>query len=142
MKYRGLLLWIAYIPVLAIPSISIAQEQRCNYAYWEKCYVEDINTIHTKDESVNSGLLDTIKNAINRCLAILATIVLCFCLYAWFKMLTSWPDTKWYDDWMKTLRNDLIWLGIILLARMIVSVIFWFVWTMSWWNQTQWAPVE
>lgn len=142
MKYRGLLLWITSILVLAIPSTSVAQEDCDYYAYWEKCYVSGIHTIHTTDENVNSGLLDTIRNVINRCMWILATIVLCFCLYAWFKMLTSWADSKWYDDWLKVLKNALIWLAIILLARMIVSAVFWFVGTLSWWNQTKIEPVE
>ncbi len=122
--------------MLTIPTITFAQNEDCN-RFWAKCHVSDINTINTDDESVNSNLLDTIKNAINRCLGILATIVLCFCMYWWFKMLTSGSETKWYDDGRKVLKNALIWLSIILLAWMIVSVIFRFVGTMSEGNQTR-----
>ena len=125
----------------AIPCISLAQDNNCN-RFWGKCHTEGINTIRTTDEDVNAWLLDTIKNAINRCLAVLATVVLCFCLYGWFQMLTSWSDSKWYDNWRKTLKNALIWLAIILLARMIVSVVFWFVGSLSWWNQTKGASVQ
>lgn len=118
------------------PGFIYAQDNNCN-GRWKKCHVEDINTIHTKDADTSPRLLDTIKNAINWCLGILATIVLCFCIYWWFQMLTSWADSKWYDNWWKVLKNALLWLAIILLAWMIVSVIFWFVATMSGWNQLQ-----
>ena len=128
--------WIA-----VFPSISFAQQEDCN-RFWAKCNVEDINTIHTKDRTVSSGLLDTIKNAINWCMWILATVVLCFCMYWWFKMLSSWSDSKWYDAWWKVLKNALLWLAIILLAWMIVSVVFRFVGTLSGWNQTNSAWVE
>lgn len=110
--------------------------------FWAKCYVEDINTIHTGDDSVNAGLLDTIRNAINWVLWILATVALCICMYWGFKMLTSWGDSKWYDAWLKVLKNAAIWLAIIWLSWMIVSVVFWFVETLSWWNQTQVSPVS
>lgn len=123
--------------VSMMPNITLAGDNKDCNKFWAKCHVEDINTIHTTDESANSNLLTTVKNAINWCLALLATIVLCFCIYWWFKMLTSGADTKWYDAWWKVLKNALIWLAIILLAWMIVSVIFWFVSTLSQWNQTQ-----
>lgn len=118
------------------PTVTLADgNENCN-RFWGKCHVSDIETIHTKDDDVSSWLLDTIKNAINWCLWILATVVLCFCMYWWFKMLTSGWDSKWYDAGWKVLKNALIWLAIILLAWMIVSVVFWFVATLSDGNQT------
>ena len=118
------------------PTVTLADgNENCN-RFWGKCHVSDIETIHTKDDDVSSCLLDTIKNAINWCLWILATVVLCFCMYWWFKMLTSGWDSKWYDAGWKVLKNALIWLAIILLAWMIVSVVFWFVATLSDGNQT------
>ncbi len=129
--------WLSLIPTTWV----LAQNnQDCN-KFWSKCHVAEINTIHTRDDKPNSRLLDTIKNAINWCLWILATIVLCFCIYWGFKMLTSGSDSKWYDDGWKVLKNALLWLAIILLAWMIVSVVFWFVAAMSDWNQTQSADV-
>ena len=133
-------LWLFITWISFIPTISFAQNNDCN-RFWAACHVPEINTIHTDDNKPNSRLLDTIKNAINWCLWILATIVLCFCIYGGFKMLTSGSDSKWYDAWWKVLKNALIWLGIILLAWMIVSVVFWFVAAMSDWNQTQSADV-
>ena len=130
------IIWFAIMWIFALSSISFAQTSNCN-RFWGKCNVEDIHTIHTDDDWPNANLLTTIKNAINWCLGILATIVLCFCLYWWFKMLTSWSDSKWYDNGLKVLKNALIWLGIILLAWMIVSVVFRFVATLSQWNQTR-----
>ena len=136
-----LILWLAIMWIMAISSVSLAQSNNCNL-FWAKCNVNDINTIHTNDDWPNANLLTVIKNAINWCLGILATVVLCFCLYWWFKMLTSWVDSKWYESWLKVLKNALLGLAIILLAWMIVSVVFWFVAVMSGSNQTQSAPLE
>lgn len=126
----------------AFPTVTLADgdNKDCN-RFWAKCHVSDIQTIHTEDEDVSSWLLDTIKNAINWCLWLLATVVLCFCIYWWFKMLTSGGDSKWYDAGWKILKNALIWLAIILLAWMIVSVVFWFVATLSDGNQT-WTDTQ
>lgn len=142
-NYKTILmsLWLIVLSISSIPWFSIAQEDETCNKFWWKCHVEDINTIHTKDDDVNAWLLDTIKNAINWILWILATVALVICMYWWFTMLTSGTDTKWYDNWLKVLKNAAIWLGIILLAWMIVSVIFRFVGTLSWWNQTNWNGV-
>jgi uncharacterized BrkB/YihY/UPF0761 family membrane protein len=84
-----------------------------------------------------SAILDTVKNAINWLLGILATIALVICLYGWFKMVTSAWDEKKYGDWLKVLKYAAIGLAIIGLSWMIVSVVFWFVGTLSWKNQTK-----
>ncbi len=139
MKRLILYIWFIIAWLFMSSGFLFAQEN-CNRR-WGDCHIEDINTIHTEDHP-NSRLLDTIKNAINWCLGILATVVLCFCIYWWFQMLTSWADSKWYDNWWKVLKNALLWLAIILLAWMIVSVIFWFVATMSGWNETASAWVQ
>ncbi len=81
--------------------------------------------------------LDTIKNAINWILWILATIALVICLYGWFKMVTAAGDEKKYGEWLNVLKYAAIGLAIIGLSWMIVSVIFWFVGTLSWGDQTQ-----
>ena len=128
-------LWLFITWLSMCPNFIYAQDNNCNRRWWD-CHVKDINTVHT-ERHPDSTLLDVIKNAINWCLGILATVVLCFCIYWWFQMLTSWADSKWYDAWWKILKNALIWLAIILLAWMIVSVIFRFVAAMSSWNQTQ-----
>ena len=131
-------LWLIILWLSTIPSIILADgNPECN-KWWGKCHVSDIKTIHTEDEKVGSWLLDTIKNAINWILWILATVALCICMYWGFKMLTSGADGKWYKDWRTILKNAAIGLAIILLAWMIVSVVFRFVGTLSWWNQTQW----
>lgn len=130
-------LWFAVLWLSSIPNITLADANTDCNRWWEKCHVSDIHTIHTKDESVSSWLLDTIKNAINWILWILATVALCICMYWGFKMLTSGWDSKWYDAWWKVLKNAALWLAIILLSWMIVSVVFRFVGTLSWDNQTQ-----
>ena len=84
-----------------------------------------------------SAFLDTIRNAINWILWILATIALVICLYGWFKMVTAAGDEKKYGEWLNVLKYAAIGLAIIGLSWMIVSVIFWFVGSLSWKNQTQ-----
>ena len=137
-KKLTLSLWITVLWLSSISTITFADNSTDCNRYWAKCGVSQISVIHSDDEKANSGLLDTIKNAINWILWILATVALCICMYWGFKMLTSGGDTKWYDAWRKVLKNAAIWLAIILLSWMIVSVVFRFVGTLSGWNQTQW----
>jgi hypothetical protein len=74
-----------------------------------------------------SSLLDTIKNAVNWVLWILATVALVVCLYWGFCMVTAAGDEKKYSKWLSVLKYAAIGLAIIGLSWMIVSVIFWFV---------------
>lgn len=101
---------------------------------WFGCtnFVSDVKVPKAHDANIDASLLDTIKATINWILGILATIAVVICLYAWFKMLTSWGDSKWYDAWWKTLKNAALWLVIIWLSWIIVSAIFWFVNLQSW----------
>ena len=84
-----------------------------------------------------SAFLDTVKNAINWLLGILATVALVFCLYGWFLMVTSAGDDTKYKKWLGVLKYAGIGLAIIGLSWMIVSVIFRFIGTLWGWNQTQ-----
>lgn len=90
----------------------------------------------TGQKLTGSAFLDTIRNAINWILWILATIALVICLYGWFKMVTAAGDEKKYGEWLNVLKYAAIGLAIIGLSWMIVSVIFWFVGTLWWQNQT------
>lgn len=83
-----------------------------------------------------SALLDTIKNAINWVLGILATIALVICIYGGFLMVTAAGDEKKYQKGLGVLKYAAIGLAIIGLSWMIVSVIFRFVNTLWKWNQT------
>ena len=84
-----------------------------------------------------SAFLDTVKNAINWILGILATIALVVCLYGGFLMVTAAGDEKKYQKGLGVLKYAAIGLAIIGLSWMIVSVIFWFVKTLWWSNQTE-----
>jgi len=97
----------------------------------------DKNFLSPEQTLTGSAFLDTLKNAINWIMWILATIALVMCLYGWFKMVTAAGDEKKYQDGLKVLKYAAIWLAIVWLSWMIVSVIFWFVWTLWWGNQTQ-----
>ena len=111
----------------------------CLAWFWEDklWLVEKVDVIGT-DKWPSSSLLDTISSTIKWILGILATIALCICLYAGFKMLTSWGDSKSYDAWWTILKNAAIGLVIIWLSWIIVSAIFrfielqWWEWTMTW----------
>ena len=89
-----------------------------------------------------SAFLDTVKNAINWILWILATIALVICLYGGFKMITSAGDEKKYGEWLNVLKYAAIGLAIIGLSWMIVSVIFWFINSLWGKNQTKSDEVQ
>lgn len=127
------ILGIATLSLWLLPSVSFADGEDCN-KFWGNCNVDKIKTIWT-EEWPSSSLLDTVSRTINWILWILATIALIIVIYAWFKMLTSWWDSKWYDSWLKTLKNAALWLVIIWLAWSIVSAIIWFINNASntWW---------
>ena len=84
-----------------------------------------------------SSLLDTIKNAVNWCMWILATVALAICLYGGFMMVVSAGDDGKYQNGLKVLKNAAIWLAIIGLSWMIVSVVFRAIGTLWWGNQTK-----
>ena len=52
-------------------------------------------------------------------------------------MVTAAGDEKKYQKWLGVLKYAAIWLAIVWLSWMIVSVIFWFVGTLWWNNQSQ-----
>ena len=136
---KKILYWILYIVwggtmiLNLVPSLAIADND-CKRGFLSTCYVEGINTIWT-DKPQWSALLDSIKVTINRILGILATIAFVICLYAWFKMLTSWADSKWYDAGLKTIKNAAIGLVIIWVSWLIVSLVFWFIGNATWGTQ-------
>ena len=133
MKKR--VLWFLWSMLILFASIAVVPVTfaDCQFGFWSNCFVDGINTIWT-EKNQESRLLDTIKNTINRVLWILATIALVICLYAGFKMLTSWWDSKWYESWVKILKNAALWLVIIWLSRLIVSAILWFIDVQTEWN--------
>ena len=97
-----------------------------------KSYVSEGN----EQSLTGSAFLDTIKNAINWILGILATIALIVCLYGGFLMVTAAGDEKKYQKWLTVLKYAAVGLAIIGLSWLIVSIIFWFVGTLSGKNQT------
>ena len=97
----------------------------------------DKNELSQSQTLTGSAFLDTVKNAINWILWILATIALVVCLYGGFLMVTAAGDEKKYQKWLGVLKYAAIWLAIVWLSWMIVSVIFWFVGTLWWNNQSQ-----
>ena len=133
LRFLGALcIWLPGVAIL--PSVAIAQE--CT-GFWCNAYVAGVDVIWT-EKNQEHRLLDTVRNTINWILGILATVALVICLYAWFQMLTSWWDSKWYESWLKVLKNAAIGLVIIWLSWLIVSAIFWFIDLNTWNNNMLW----
>ena len=74
------------------------------------------------EDAKSSSLLDTITNAVNWILGMLALIALIICLWGGFQMVTAG---------MTILKQAAIGLVIIGVAWLFVSVIFWAIWTLS-----------
>ena len=147
MKMKKLLVWaflwmfaLAWVAVL--PNMANAQTSNSTSTTdWSNPRGER-NLLDSNQSLTGAAALDTVKNVINWILWILATVALVMCLYGGFKMVTSAGDEKKYWEWVKVLKYAAIWLAIIWLSWMIVSVIFWFVWTLSWGNDTQNSGVD
>lgn len=130
---RLAIFWAGLIWIITINTSTVsAQDNDCNKFGWT-CYVSKVWVIKT-DEWPAPTLLTTIKRTINVILALLATIATLICIYAWFKMLTSGWDSKWYDDGLKILKNAAIGLAIIGLSWIIVSAVLRFVDTATEWK--------
>jgi len=111
--------------VFILPCMTYAQNGVQN-GYWATNWVEWIRVPWTIENQEDS-LIHTIRTAINWVLGMLALVSLVLCLYAGFKMLTSWWDSKKYDAWLSIIKNAAIWLAIIALSWLIVSLIFWII---------------
>ena len=83
----------------------------------------------TRAES--SSLLNTITNAVNWILGMLALIALIICLWGGFQMVTAAGDDGKYKKGMGILKQAAIGLVIIGVSWMFVSVIFWLIGTVS-----------
>ena len=97
----------------------------------------DKNELSQDQTLTGSAFLDTVKNAINWILWILATIALVVCLYGGFLMVTAAGDEKKYQKWLGVLKYAAIWLAIVWLSWMIVSVVFRAIGTLWWKSQTK-----
>ena len=82
-------------------------------------------------DAKSSSLLDTITNAVNWILGMLALIALIICLWGGFQMVTAAGDDGNYMKGMTILKQAAIGLIIIGVAWLFVSVIFWAIWTLS-----------
>ena len=127
-----LYVWIAVFGLLVSMPTHVLADGDCN-RFGSTCYVWGIWVLHSDQEPAPT-LITTIQRTINIIFALLATVATLICIYAWFKMLTSWWDSKWYDAGLKILKNAALWLAIIALSRIIVSGVLRFVDTASEWK--------
>ena len=133
MKMRKMLVG-AFLGMFAVAGVAVLPNYANAQTDW--AHPDKETSLISGQKQTESALLDTVKNAINWLMGILATIALVICLYGWFKMVTSAGDEKKYGEWLKVLKNAAIGLAIIGLSWMIVSVIFWFIKTLWGGNQT------
>ena len=135
MKMKKMLVG-AFLGMFALAGVAVLPNY-ANATDWKNPDA-DANMVGDGNQKLTwSAFLDTVKNAINWIMWILATIALVICLYGWFKMITAGGDEKKYGDGLKVLKQAAIWLAIVWLSWMIVSVIFWFIGTLWWNNQTK-----
>ena len=102
--------------------------------FWKATGVKWIGvswTDKTEAGAWSSSLLDTITNAVNWILGMLALIALIICLWGGFQMVTAAGDDGKYKKGMTILKQAAIGLVIIGVAWLFVSVIFWAIWTLS-----------
>lgn len=113
---------IAWLWIVALSGVIWSPTTEA-FKFWDMVAVPWIGVYWTDDYQEDS-LIHTVRKAINRVLWILSFICLCLVLYAWFLMLTSWWDSKKYDQWFTIIKNAGIWLAIIAVSWLIVSLIF------------------
>lgn len=94
-----------------------------NWWFWAMFGVHWI-WVYGTEENKEDALIHTVRKAINRVLWLLSFICLCLVIYAGFLMLTSWGDSKKYEQWFWIIKNAGIWLAIIAVSWLIVSLIF------------------
>lgn len=118
--------------LIIVPSVSLA------WWFWDMFGVSWVWVPWTS-EAQEDSLIYTIQTAINWVLGMLSFVALVLCLYAGFKMLISWWDSKKYEAWFTILKNAGIWLVIIWVSWFIVSLIFWFINGSIWPNISEWT---
>ncbi len=104
--------WIAFTP-----SHTLARH------FGDMFGVDKIHTIWTTKHQ-EDALIYSIQTAINWVLWLLSAVALVLVIYAWFLMMTSWWDSKKYNQWLSIIKNAAIWLVIIGVSWLIVSLIF------------------
>ena len=125
-KIKHFMLIVAFtmIPVWMVITPNPSFAEWFAWGFWETNYVKEIKTTWASEAEKNDDLIKTIQTAINWALWLLAAVALCLVIYAWFLMLTSWWDSKKYDQWLSIIKNAAIWLVIIGVSWLIVSLIF------------------
>lgn len=148
-KFYLLCLWVLSVLWLWTCSIVSAQAP-ADFDYGANLYNNGsnnntsniwINTIGTTHDQ-GWGLIQIIKNAINRVLWMLSLIALILCLRWWFQIVTAWADDNKQKKWISVLKHAAIWLVIIWLAWFVVTIVFWLLrWVTNWasvWSVTAW----
>jgi amino acid transporter len=87
MKMKKLLVG-AFLWMFAVAWVAVLPNQVSATGGWANPSA-DTNLIHGSQTLTGSAFLDTVRNAINWIMGILATVALVMCLYGWFKMVTA-----------------------------------------------------
>ena len=130
-----MMMWLAAFG--SVSGIALADgenEWAWNVGFWKAQGVSKLGlswTEGTDADASSSSLLDTITNAVNWILGMLALIALVICLWWGFQMVTAAGDDGKYKKGMGILKQAAIGLVIIGVSWLFVSLIFWMIWTLS-----------
>lgn len=97
-------------------------------------YTKDISGIAGAGSNKGDGLLTVIKRGINWILGILGLITFVLLLWGGFQMVTAAGDDKKFGAWQTILKQAGIGLLFIGGSWLMVSMIFWLIWTFTSWT--------
>ena len=129
-----MMMWLATIGSISGITLADDNDWAANVWFWKAQGVSGIGvswTDGTDGDASSSNLLDTITNAVNWILGMLALIALIICLWGGFQMVTAAGDDGKYKKGMGILKQAAIGLVIIGVSWLFVSLIFWMIWTLS-----------
>lgn len=110
------------IPLSVITCTTYGFERK----FWWNVWVKWVWVPWTS-ENQEDNLIHSIRVATNRILGLLSFVALMLCLYAGFRMMTSWWDSKQYNAWLSILKNAGIGLAIIAVSWLVVSLVFYII---------------
>lgn len=92
----------------------------------------DLNIWWVEEDKKEDFIDNIVKSFINWTLWLLWLIALIIALYGWVMMVTARDKEEQYTKWRTILKNALIWIVIIGTAWLVLSLIFWLIFEVTW----------
>ena len=134
--------WVAlctYILWVLLWSMTFATEKNFGFGISDSASEDDTIVARAElniwwvQENKEEDLIDNIvKSFINWTLGLLGLVALVIALYWWFMMVTARDKEEQYTKWRTILKNALIWIVIIGAAWLILSLVFWLIFEVTW----------